>query len=267
VQSALRIRRKFLGSEMTQDVVLAAGGRRVEFRTWIDWKEQHKLLKVRFHTAVRARHATYDIAYANIERPTTRNNSYEKAKFEVCGHQWMDLSQPDHGLSLLTDCKYGYEAFGRRIGLSLLKGPKYPDPVSDQEEHRFTYALFPHAGSWAAAGTIEEAADLNDPADAVVVDAHPGRRPARHSFLELDAPGVTLEAVKRAENSDDLVIRVVERHGAETPLRLRLASAVNTARECNLLEDDAEELPVKDNAVAFDIRSYEIRTMKIRLSP
>ena len=264
VESALRIRRTFFGSTMTQDVVLAAGARRVEFRTWIDWHEQHKVLKMRFHTAVRARQATYDIAYANIQRPTTRNNSYEKAKFEVCGHQWMDLSQTDFGLSLLTDCKYGYEAFGGRIGLTFLKGPKYPDPQSDQEEHRFTYALFPHAGSWIGAGTIEEAGDLNDPMDAVVVDAHPGRLPSRHAFLELDAPGVTLEAVKQAEDGDGLIVRIVERHGAQTTVRLSLPGGIAGACECNLLEDDEADVAVDDGAITFDIQPYEIRTLKIK---
>ena len=249
---------------MTQDVVLAAGARRVEFRTWVDWHEQHKLLKMRFHTTIRARQATYDIAYANIQRPTTRNNSYEKAKFEVCGHQWMDLSQTDHGLSLLTDCKYGYEASGRRIGLTLLKGPKSPDPVSDQEEHRFTYALYPHGGSWIAAGTVGEAAGLNDPMDCVVAESHPGRLPGRHAFIELDAPGVTLEAVKRAEDSDDLIVRIVERHGARAAVRLRLADAIAGAAECNLLEDDEADLAVENGAVTFEIQPYEIRTLKLR---
>ena len=99
VFSSLVIRKPVLGSSLVQRVRLARDARRLEFETRIDWKERHKLLKVRFHTVIRSRTATYDIAYANIDRPTTRNNSFETARFEVPGHEWMDLGQPDHGLS------------------------------------------------------------------------------------------------------------------------------------------------------------------------
>ena len=130
LRSVIRVSREFRSSRMVQRVVLTRDARRVDFVTWVDWHEQQKLLKVRFHTNITTRTATYDIPYGNIERSCYRNNSFDEAKFEVPAHQWMDISQPDHGLSLLNDCKYGHEAFGKMIALTLLRGPLNPDPKS-----------------------------------------------------------------------------------------------------------------------------------------
>ena len=263
-QSALLVTRTFRNSKITQRIELGMFSRRLDFHTRVDWKEQHKLLKVRFHTNIRSRQATYDIAYGNIARPTTRNNSYETAKFEVPAHEWVDLSQTDRGLSVLTDSKYGYEAHGQMISLSLLKGPTYPDPESDQEEHTFTYSLYPHAADWKAADTIGQAADLNDPVEAVVVDSHDGSLPAIHSFMTVDGRGVTLEAVKQAEDSQDIVVRLVERHGGSEMVTLSLDEKVKSAAECDLLEREQAPLPLQqDGSLSFSIDPYEIKTVKI----
>jgi alpha-mannosidase len=176
----------------------------------------------------------------------------------------MDLSQADRGLSLLTDSKYGYEAHGRMIALSLLKGPKYPDPVSDQEEHRFTYSLYPHAGGWRDAQTVREAGDLNDPVDVVLAEAHGGELPPRHAFVQLAANGVTLEAVKRAEDSDALIVRLVERHGGEELIALTVDAPLAAAAECDLLEQERQSLKVEERQqVRILVRPYEIWTMKL----
>jgi len=263
-QSALLVTRRFQKSELRQRIVLGAAGQRLDFETWVDWHEQHKLLKVRFHTQIHSRVARYDIAFGNMDRPTTRNNSYEKAKFEVPAHEWMDLSQGDRGLSLLTDSKYGYEAHDRMISLSLLKGPTYPDPVSDQEEHAFTYSLYPHAGSWQGAQIIREAGDLNDPADVMIVDAHPGELPRAHSFLTLAATGVTLEAVKRSEDADAIVIRLVERHGGEEDVTVAVDMPLAAAADCDLLEKEQRPLVVENRSqVRIRMCPYEIRTIKL----
>jgi alpha-mannosidase len=264
VFSTLIVRRKILDSTLTQRVLLAHGAKRVDFQTRIDWKERHKLLKVRFHTALRARHATYDIAYANIERPTTRNNSFEEAKFEVSGHQWMDLSQPEFGLSLLTDCKYGYEARDRMIGLTMLKGPMYPDPVSDLGEHVFTYSLYPHALGWREAGTIEAAADLNEPVLVLTLPSKGGEGPPGTSFMAVDKPGVTLEAVKRAEEGNDIVVRLVERLGQNQTVRLRAPGRVSAAADCDLLEREQRSLEVRDGELTLNLTPFEIRTIRFK---
>ncbi len=263
VRSAIEVTREFQSSKIVQRIVLAAGSRRVDFETYIDWHEQHKLLKAEFNTTLLSRHATYDIAFANIERATTRNNSYEEARFEVPAHLWMDLSQGDHGLSLLNDCKYGHEAWGQMMALTLLKGSTYPDPVADQGEHWFTYSLLPHGKTWREAQTMREALDLNDPVDVSFAESHAGALPPVHSFLRIEGEGVTLEAVKKAEDSDDIVVRVVERHGGEADVRIGL-DRLSEVSECNLLE--REDVPAAHDGddVKLRIRPYEIRTLKLR---
>lgn len=267
VRSVLEVTRPFRASRIVQRIVLNHAAPRVDFETFIDWHEQRKLLKVEFNTTLRSRFATYDIAYANIERSTTRNNSYEAAKFEVPAHLWMDLSQADHGLSLINDCKYGHEADGQCMALTLLKGPTFPDPESDLGEHRFTYSLFPHWGDWRMGGTYAEALDLNDPVIAVVTGAHEGDLPPVHSFLMLmttHGSNVTLEAVKKAEDSDALIVRVVERHGAQEDVTLVIEGDVQSVAECNLLEREDTPVEASGNSVAFVIKPYEIRTFKLQ---
>lgn len=263
LQSSLLIRRKFMNSELKQQVVLVKNSARVEFRTWVNWQEQHKLLKMRFHTEIQTRKATYDIPFATIERPVTRNNSYEEAKFEVYAHQWMDISQTDHGLSLMTDSKYGYEAHDRMIGLTLLKSSRYPDPKSDVGEHRFVYALCPHPGSWREAGMIKEAADLNNPVHTIVTAARKGDLPVQHAFITIEGDGITLEACKKAEATGAMIVRLVERHGARTKVRVCFNRPVKQVFECNLLEDDIRKMSVRGGVMEFEILPYEIRTFKI----
>ena len=265
VRSAIQITRPFRNSRLVQRIVLARGSRRIDFETFVDWKEQQKMLKVRFFTDIVTTKATYDIPFGTIERSAYRNNSFDAAKFEVAGHAWMDLSQGDCGLSLLNDCKYGFEAFDGMMCQTLLRGPLVPDPESDQEEHRFIYSIYPHAGDWRAGHTHRQALDLNHPPDAVLEAAHPGPLPPRHSFLQLDADNVFLEALKKAEKSDHLIIRLVERHGCGGPVSVNLAGLqIAEAFECNLLE--REDAPVEHNTSSFrfTIAPYQIRTFKIQ---
>jgi alpha-mannosidase len=265
VRAAIQITRHFRASRMIQRVVLTRDARRVDFETWVDWHEQQKLLKVRFHTNVTTRTAAYDIPFGVIERSCYRNNSYDEARFEVPAHAWMDLSQPDRGLSLLNDCKYGHEAFGQMIALTLLRGPLNPDPTSDQEEHWFTYSLYPHAGTWREAQTHRQALDLNDPVVVVRTGAHDGSLPAVGSFLQLDGTPVTLEALKRAEDSEALIIRLVERHGASGPVTVTLPAPIVEATECNLLEREDEPVAHAGQALSFTIDPFQIRTFKVGL--
>jgi len=264
LRSAIQVSRKFFNSRLVQRIVLTRDAKRVDFETWVDWHEQQKLLKVRFNTNVTTRFATYDIPYGNIERSCYRNNSFDEAKFEVPAHQWMDISQPDHGLSLLNNCKYGHEAFGKMIALTLLRGPLNPDPQSDQEEHWFTYALYPHGATWREAQTIQQALDLNDPAVAVLVENHDGSLPPVSSFLGINTDRVTLEAVKKAEHSDHLIVRVVERHGAQGNVALTFPASLQEATECNLLEREDTPATFTGSQLEFLIKPYEIRTFKVK---
>ncbi len=146
LRAGVRLVRRFGKSTIIQTMRLAAGARRIDFHTEVDWHERHRFLKVAFPVAVRSARATYEIQHGHIERPTVVNTSWDEARFEVCAHRWADLSEAGYGVALLNDCKYGYDIRGHVMRLSLLRAPVYPDPEADQGRHRFAYALLPHPG-------------------------------------------------------------------------------------------------------------------------
>src|SRR5205814_7699416 len=150
-------------SRIRQIVRLDAGSRRLEFHTTVDWHESHTLLKVCFPVAVRAPNATYEMPFGYAERPTHYSTSFDRARYEVPGHRFADLSEHGFGAALLTDSKYGYSCYGNELRISLLRSPKSPDPEADMGRHEFAYALVPHRGGWREAGVLGEAAQFNAP--------------------------------------------------------------------------------------------------------
>jgi alpha-mannosidase len=243
-------------SRLTQVVRLDAGSRRLEFNTTVDWQESHRLLKVCFPLAVRAPRATYETAFGYAERPTHYSSSHDRARYEVPGHRWADISEHGFGAAVLTDCKYGYSCHGSELRVSLLRAPKSPDPQADLGRHEFAYALFPHAGGWREGGIVAEGLRFNHPLRWTRAD-HGG------SFAAVDDPNLVLDTVKRAEDSDAVVLRLYEAHGARGIARIRLGIPFDRARRANLLEDDAEPLDVEDGAIVLPYRPHEVLSVKI----
>ena len=133
-------------SKLIQKIVLIEGSRRIDFITLVDWQESHKMLRTAFPLNVVADHATCEIQFGNTQRPTHRNTSWDIAKYEISAHKWVDISQPDYGVALLNDCKYGYKVTENVIDLNILRSPDHPGQAADQAEHQLTYSLFPHRG-------------------------------------------------------------------------------------------------------------------------
>ena len=123
-----------------QDITLYAGADQVDVVNEIDWHETHVLLKAAFPLAATSGKATYEIPYGSIQRPTTRNNSWEKAQFEVPAQRWADLGDGQHGFSLINESKFGYDDDGDQLRLTLLRSPTWPDPDADRGHHHFSYA-------------------------------------------------------------------------------------------------------------------------------
>ena len=263
LRAAARFVRHFGASTITQTVRLAAGARRIDFETEVDWHERHKFLKVAFPVDVQAARATYEIQYGHVERPTHANTSWDVARFEVCAHRWADLSEPGYGVALLNDCKYGYDIHGNVMRLSLLRSPGWPDPESDQGVHRFSYALLPHAGDLREAGVVAEAEAFNLPLTVMpAAPARAGGRPSSASIVRADRPNVTVEAVKKADVEDALVVRVTEAWGTRGPVQISTGPGT-TAVRVDLLEREIAELPCVDGTVALDLRPFEIVTVKV----
>jgi alpha-mannosidase len=244
-------------SSLVQTVRLDAESRRLEFRTTVDWQESHTLLKVCFPLDVRAPNATYEMPFGYAERPTHYSTSWDRARYEVPGHRWADISEHGYGVALLSDSKYGWSCYGHELRLSLLRSTKSPDPEADMGRHEFAYALSPHAGGWREAGIVAEAARFNAPMRLTA-------SPPVDWLATVDDPNLVLDTVKRAEDSDALVLRLYEAHGARGTARVRLGVPFSSAHRANALEDDGEPLDVEGNEIAITYRPHELVTVKVR---
>lgn len=263
LRATLEIVRRLKSSLIRQRVSLSAGSRRIDFHTQIEWRERQTLLKVAFPVAVRADEATYHIQWGTIKRPTHRNTSWEQAKYEVAGHYFADLSEHDYGVSLLNDCKYGYDVRDNVLRLTLLKSPIYPDPNADLGAHVFTYSVLPHADP-SLQTTFAEAYRLNAPVLIVPSNGAPAAEPL--SLLSVDSPTAIVETVKRAEDCDDLIVRLYRRTNARGAVTVQFGVPVQAVWRTNLLEETLEALPLQANSVSFALQPFEIVTLRVAIA-
>ena len=211
LRAAIRVTRTWQSSKFVQDIRLYAGLDRVDVANDIDWHETHVLLKAAFPLAASSSDATFEIPYGSIERPTTRNNKVEQAKFEVPALRWADLGDANHGFSLINDSKYGYDAKGNVLRISLLRSPTWPDPNADRGRHRFIYSLYPHAGNWKQAMTVRRGYEFNYELQSMQLEAHEGKLPPEHSFIMVSNPNVVLTADEesgRCRRADFPILRM-----------------------------------------------------------
>jgi alpha-mannosidase len=269
VRAVIRVKNKFQSSSFVQDIILYAGIPRVDVEMQVEWHEQHVLLKVGVPVSVQTEVATYEIPFGTIQRPTTRRTPAEQAKFEVPALRWGDLSDANHGFSLLNASKYGYDAKDNVIRLSLLRAATYPgagaECCTDQGHHEFTYSLYAHAGNWDAGGTTQQAYELNFPLIALAAGNHSGTLPAKHSFVQIEPRNVILTAAKKAEDDDGLIIRFYESSGRASQVKLGLPAKAVGAFETNLMEKQERPLPLEGNGsgIRLSIGAYEIKTVKV----
>ena len=265
---AVRVTRIWQSSKFVQIISLSDNGQ-LDIDNDIDWHEKHVLLKAAFPLAVTSNFATYEIPYGSIERPTTRNNSWEKAQFEVAAMRWADLSGTGsdgkvHGLSVLNQTKYGYDAVGNTLRLTLLRSPTWPDPEADQGHHHIHYALYPHAGTSKDALTVRHGWEYNYPLTAVVTTAHPGSLPAEHSFASVSPDNVVLTAVKKAEDANGLIFRVYEWAGKSATAEFHVPPGATGATVTNLMETpEGGPLTIAGDVVQAPIHPYEILTIRV----
>ncbi len=266
LRAVIRVRHHWQNSEFTQDITMYPGVPRVDVHMQADWHEKHILLKVAFPLSVRSDKATFEVPYGTVQRPTTRNTPAEKAQFEVPALRWGDMSDATHGFSLLNDSKYGYDAKDNVLRLSLLRGPTWPDPNADQGHHEFTYSLYPHAGTWREALTVQQGYDLNYPLLAVTTTQHPGTLPAEDSFFGTKENNVVITAVKEAADGSGTIVRFYEWAGKKGDIHLTLPQTATAAWQTNLMEQTENSLPITDGgrAVTVPTGAYEIETVKVQ---
>ena len=257
----IRMEKRFSRSTLIQDITLRRGRRQVEFSTTVDWHEHHKLLKVVFPTAIQTEEALHEIQYGYLKRPAHRSRQYDKDRFEAVSHKYTALCEEGRGAAVLSDCKYGVSAEGGTVALTLLRAPKVPDMEADMGRHRFTYALTFWNGSFLDCGVVREAYELNTP---IPITSGRGAR----SLLEVSAPNVILDEVKRAEDgSGDLILRLYECKRTTTPCGVLLGDAWAKAEETNLIEEAQAPLSIEDGRVHLCFRPFEIKTIRLRKNP
>ncbi|MCL2478634.1 MAG: alpha-mannosidase, partial [Treponema sp.] len=254
----VRFVRTYNKSKITQDMIVYTVHKRIDFRTVVDWQERSKLLKAAFPVDIRSVTARYEIQYGSLERNTTRSTSWDEAQFEVVGHQWADYSETGFGVALMNDCKYGYDIKEGIMRLSLLKSAEKPDTEADRGLQEFTYSLYVHADPWYESDLIPLAWDLNDPLVAV-----PGVSMAGDP-VRISSAGAALDAVKKSEDGQDVILRFHEMHGSRQQLRVEFNVPVSGWAETDLMEEPIGEFK-KQNLIKKELHPFEIVTFRVKL--
>ncbi len=265
VRAVLRVLRKFRNSVIRTDILAYAGSEDLRFDYEIDWHEQNLFVKAEYPVDVNAKQATYDIQFGHVQRPVHKNTLWDFARFEHCGHKWADLSDGGFGLAILNDCKYGFDASRNCLRISLLKCSTYPDKQQDQGLHTFSYAIYPHAGTQEQAQVNAHAYDFNfAPIVKQLICPQEGSLPAEFSLFRLDAGNIIIETVKKAEDSDDIILRLYESENARTVCNLSSHFPMAEVMETNLMEENEEAIPCSSNSVELCFRPFEIKTLRIK---
>ncbi len=252
IRQRLRIVYQFNRSTICQDYVLDIDSPFLTVENHIDWQEKQVLLKAYLPLTVSAEIATYENPFGAITRPTHPQTKAEKAQWEVPALRWADLGDQDFGVSFLTDCKHGFDARPNHLRLTLLKSPIWPDPDADRGEHSFTYAIYPHSGTWQSARTVHYARELNISPTVHFSDRRAAPKPSSHSannsmcsFLQIDNANLILSAFKPAEEDpDEFILRCYEIHGESATVEVSNKLGL---RSLEWAESDHAHAPVLTN--------------------
>ena len=263
--NGIRIKRLYQKSEISQDIILRNASKRIDFITTVDWHEDHVLMKASFPVDIRNTYATYDIQFGNLNRPTHKNTSWDAAKFEVCAHKWADLSESNYGVSILNDCKYGYSIEDNIMKISLLKAATYPNPEADRGINTFTYSLYPHKGDFRQGKTVREAYLLNMPLEAQKVSKTEGNIADCYSLISSNKENVIIETVKKAEDSNDIIVRLYETYNQKSKAEITVGFDFKKVYLCNLLENNIKELCHDGRKLSVSVKNFEIVTLKFKV--
>ncbi|NOX41780.1 MAG: hypothetical protein GXP05_15140 [Alphaproteobacteria bacterium] len=266
-RAAIRIERTYASSKIVQVISLQDGARQVEFDTYIDWQERQTLLKTLFPLDLNTSEIRSEVQFGHVVRATHRNTSWDQARYEASMHRWVDMSEPDFGAALLNDCKYGYDAVGQMVRMTLLKSPVDPYPDADLGEHRMRYALKLHDGLFDLAQVVLAAERFNNPISVIgetrLMAGETDHKPASFSFANVDRDNVTLETLKKAQDGADLILRVFEHANKRTSATIKFGIPIAKVQKVNLMEEGGDPVAVIDNAVTLDLRPFEISTLRI----
>ena len=263
IRASVRVTRNWRSSTIVQTYRVTTGSARLDIETRIDWHERRVMLRAHFPLALRAHESVAETIYGVHHRPTHVNTSWQASHFEKSMHRWVDLSETRFGVAILNDGRYAYGASANEVNIALLRSPIYPDHFADEGEHSFTYSVYPHEGDWSDGGVVDEAIALNSP---LLVDQ--GSLTGEWTFARQSGVPLTLGALKRAEDNDDLILRLHEANGRRGFAELVFDQPYAGIDAVNLLEETAEGLPnietIDDHTIRFTVRPFQIVTLRIR---
>lgn len=265
--AAVTVRRSFGDSTVVQTMSLSPGSRQLDCSVEVDWHERETVLKVALPVDVHATDAAYETQFGHLRRPTHTNTSWDAARFEVCAHRFVHLSEPDFGVAVVNSATYGHEvtrhesargATFSTVRLSLLRAPRFPDPETDQGRHVRRYALV-------------VAPDVLDAARAGYRINLPERRLAGSPIvplLRLDGDAAAVEAIKPAEDgSGDVIVRIYEPRGARAEVTVQPSFPVRRVDQVDLLEDPMTTDGLLDptgDPITLRLRPFQLMTLRLQ---
>ena len=259
LRAALRVVRRHDNIEIVQDYRLTKQSRVLEIHTRVRWRGRRRFLRALFPFEIRTHEIWAETAFGAVARPNHRNTPWDQARFEIPAHRWVDLSEPSYGVSLLNNGKYGHSAQGNVLGISLLRSPIYPDPYADEGDHEFGYAIYPHAGDWRN-GTVQAAEDMQWPLR--VTGAY--GTAVQPSLFRFKVNPLNFACLKKAEDSDDIILRLYEPYGNRGQTTLETALPLKKAAIVNILEEQTNELIVKDEQrITVSFTPFQVISLKL----
>jgi len=262
VRAAFRVKNTFRNSSFDQDIILYRGIPRIDFRVRMNWQERNLMIKAAFPLSLKSGKADFEIPFGFVTRPADGA--------EVPAIRWVDMGDESggYGVSLLNDCKYGFDVKDDVMRISLIHGATNPDPEADRGNHEFLYSLYPHSGTWMDAGTVRRGYELNNPLMVRVALVHPGTLPAVQSFLGIEPPNVILSALKKEMGyyNRGIILRFYETFGRRTDFSLDLPFPVE-AWETDLIERPVKKLETSGKSLPLSLAPFEIKTIRLMLKP
>ena len=263
-RAGFKITKKYGKSLVVQNVYLYDGLRRIDFETDVIWNEKKQLLKVEFPFGLLVDKAVYDIQFGNVERSTSANTSWDSARFESAGQKWVDMSENNYGVALLNDGKYGFGTEDSLLTMTVCKCGGFPYYEAGEKIPRFTYSLLPHGGDFRKGGVINEAYLLNRGFITKKLGRQKGSLGEEYSFAKCLTDGVFIETIKLVEDGDGIILRMYEAFKESKTATIVFGRKIHSAYICDLSENELIAADITENEVKFDIKPYEIITLKIK---
>ena len=257
IRKVIKVEYQIESSKIEQYYILYKTAQYIEVVSKADWHMRRALLKAIFPTKVLNRYAKYDIDNGYIERPTHNNTVYEKAKFEVLGHRWVDISQEDFGVSVINDCKYGHYVKNSEIELSLIKSGIYPDFFADEGTHEFSYIIFPHEScSIKAVSLLAEQYNKRP-------EVFNGSVNYEYPKIKIDSEAFKIYSLRKTDEKN-IYLRIAEVLGTSGKLTVTFENTpIKAVYLTNILHDIEQKLEVKENTVSFCFDPFKIFTLMI----